>query len=244
MAERHRIGHGFGHGVKYQRAMRVNNAFGVARGAGSETHRSAVIFIEGGIFEFSGGAGEQIFVVESAGRNRAAAVRHDDDLFECRVVAEFIEQRDRDIVDDQKTILSLTGNGGDFVRMESQIQRMKDRAGGRHAEEGFEVCILIPEHRSDAIAALYAKLRESFGEAARSIVEDAIAGADERAVGSARNDFNIGEEFAGALEERGEQERVVHHGPVHVTPLGKSRPAADTTTFDVRWRDLACGASG
>src|SRR5580704_8650962 len=103
-----------------------------------------------------------------------------------------------------------------LVAMEAQIQSVEDCASGGHTKEGFEMRILVPKHCGDAVAAFDAQPCESFRETARSIVEGTIAG---------------------------EQERVVHHGPVHVTPLGNGRPAADTITFDVGKRDLACRAS-
>src|SRR5580704_11700317 len=130
-----------------------------------------------------------------------------------------------------------------LVAMEAQIQSVEDCASGGHTKEGFEMRILVPKHCGDAVAAFDAQPCESFRETARSIVEGTIAGAHESAVRAAGYDFNVGELFAGALEERGEQERVVHHGPVHVTPLGNGRPAADTITFDVGKRDLAGRAS-
>src|SRR5882762_10479560 len=131
-------------------AMRVDDAFGKTSRAGSETHSSAVIFVDFGIGKFLRRGGQQFFVVQKTIRNFAAAIRNDNDFFEWRIGAKFFEDRKEYVIDDEETVLRVPRDGRDFVRMEAQIESVKNPSRAGYAKKGFEMAGMIPHHGGDA----------------------------------------------------------------------------------------------
>ena len=139
LADAEGIGHSLGESVQDQRAVRVDDTLGVAGGAGGETHDRAVIFVDVGISEVVGSRGEQIFVAfEALARGDGiAGVRDDENAFEWDGSAKLFKDRQEAIIDQQKSVARRVGDGGDFVRMQPQIERVQDAAGAGNAEKGF-----------------------------------------------------------------------------------------------------------
>src|SRR5258707_6637746 len=104
---------------------------------------------------------------------------------------------------------------------------MQDAACCGNTEEGFEVAGVIPHHGGDAIAGTEAELGQSRGQAASPAVEVTVAGADDRAVLAAGDDFDTREKLVSALEERGESEPKVHHRAAHENLLRGCKRTAD-----------------
>jgi len=68
------------------------------------------------------------------------------------------------------------------VRMQAQIERVKNSAGARNAEERFEMSGMIPHHGGDAIAAPQAELRQRRCKLACPASKIAVSGPNDGAV--------------------------------------------------------------
>src|SRR3979411_664539 len=76
--------------VQHQRAVRINDALGMASCAGGEAHGGAVVFINLRILEVIAGFDEQLLVVQESFRYAPTAIRHDNHFFESCVGAELL----------------------------------------------------------------------------------------------------------------------------------------------------------
>ncbi len=97
-----------------------------------------------------------------------------DDPFEGHAGAEFFKRRQQYVVNDQEPVLSVINDGRELVRVQAQVQRVKDSARARHAEERFEMAGMIPHHGSDAVARSQAKFGHRIGKSPRASVESAV----------------------------------------------------------------------
>src|SRR5262249_44366451 len=159
MADREAVDHAFGERVKNDGAMGVDDALGETGGAGGKAHGGAVVLIKLGIVEPIGSFGYELFVVEEplgdvAAPLGAAAIGRDDHVLERDLVAKCLEDRQEHIVNDEEAILSVVCNGGNFVRVKTEIERVQDTAGARDSKESFKVTNVVPHHGSDAIPTL------------------------------------------------------------------------------------------
>ena len=138
--------------MEHEGAVRIDDAFRAARGAGSKAHGGTVIFVDGGILKFGANAGEEFFVTQKAFGYGVKTVGNDDDTLERDIFAEFFVDREQHVVDEEKAIARVLGDAGDFLGMEAEVQRVQDSAGTRDSEESLEVADVVPHHGSDAVA--------------------------------------------------------------------------------------------
>src|SRR2546422_8673680 len=80
---------------------------------------------------------------------------------------------------------------------------------------------MIPHHGGDAVARLESDGLECRGELAGAAVEFTVTGVGDAFIWAAREDFDVGKEFARALENGRERELKIHHGTAHA--LGPSQ---------------------
>ena len=139
VADREGIDPEFSERMQHQRAVRVDDTFRVASGAGRVTHRCAIILIDGRVLKVIARVGEEFFVVQSTFRQRegCAAVGHDDDAFKRYTGAALLQRRKQNIIDEQKSVGGMIHDGSDFVRMQTQIQGVKNPASAGHPEKSF-----------------------------------------------------------------------------------------------------------
>src|SRR5882757_3177853 len=196
-------------------AMRVDNALGKTRRAGSKAHGRALIFVDRRQVVIRRSAGKQFFVVQKTTWNFVAAIRNDNDFFERRICAKFFQDGEKRVIDDEKTVFRVPRDRRNFVRMQPQIERVKNSAGARHAEKRLQMSAVIPHHRSDAIAAPQAELRQRRCKLACPASKIAVSGPNDGAVRFAGNDFNLREKFAVALKYMLQRQRKIHHRSAH-----------------------------
>src|SRR5947207_1221157 len=109
-------------GVQHQRAVGIDDTFGMASRARREAHRRAVVFIDLGILEIIAGFSEQLLVVQQSLGYAATTVRNDKHFFERRVGTELLVNRQEDIVNQQEAVAGMPGDGGNFMGMEPEVQ--------------------------------------------------------------------------------------------------------------------------
>src|SRR6266478_6567701 len=101
-------------GVQDQRAVRINDAFRIPRGAGGEAHGGAVVFVDLRIAEIVAGFGEELFVIQVAFGNGIAAIGHDDDVLMGNIFGIFFEERHKDIINQEEAVVGRFGDGSNF----------------------------------------------------------------------------------------------------------------------------------
>ena len=168
-----------------------------------------------GIREIVSGSCKQFLVIQEAFGNRVATVRDHDNAFESDVFAELFIDGVKHVVDKEKAVPGVFGDGGDFVGMKTQVQRMQDTAGRGNSEEGFQMARMIPHHGSDAVPWFEPEFPEGRGKAASATIEVPVTAANDRVVRLPRNDFNAGKDFPGALQDGRERQWEIHHRAAH-----------------------------
>ena len=128
----HRGGRLLGHGVQVGRAVRVDDALGVAGGAARVTHGGGGALVELGPFEARLLGGQEALVGERLAEGRGVALpRHDDRLDRLEVVLDGGQQRDQRRVDDDHAVLGVVDHVGQLLGREADVQGVQDGAHGR-----------------------------------------------------------------------------------------------------------------
>src|SRR5580704_10277815 len=219
MADGKRVRAEFGEGVQNERAVRVEDTFGVARGARRVAHYRAIIFVHRGVMKIVACAGQQLLIVQNACRHAATTVRYDNHFLKRSIFPELLKNRKENIINDEESIGRVPGDCGNLVRMQSQVQCVQNAAGARHAKECFQVAGVIPHHRCDAITRLKSQFGERVGETPGAAVHLSVASAVGGAVRPARNDFDASEELARTLQDHRERQWRLHHRAAHSPSL-------------------------
>ena len=78
---------------------------------------------------------------------------------------------------------------------------------------------VIPHHGGDAVARTQTKFGERASEPPSAAVKITIRSANDRPVRPARDDFHAAKKLAGALQNRRERQRKIHHRTAHSVVL-------------------------
>src|SRR5256884_32673 len=138
---------------------------------GGKAHGRAIVFVNRGIAEVVSGSGKQFFVIQKAFGHGVETVGDHDNAFERGVFAKLFIDGIKHVVDKEKAVPSVLGDGGNFVGMKAQVQRMQDAAGAGNSEEGFQVARMIPHHGSYAVARFEAEFAEGRAKTAGATIE-------------------------------------------------------------------------
>ena len=134
------------------RAVRVDDALGVARGAARVAHRGGRVLVRDVEVDRLG-VGEQRLVVEDprvVGDLVVAAVVHDHDVLDRRHrVDELPQQRQHRAVDEDDLVLGVVGDVGQLLGEEPDVERVQDPAGARRGEVELQVALGVPAERAD-----------------------------------------------------------------------------------------------
>ena len=101
---------------------------------------------------------------------------------------------------------------------------MDDAADGGHSEVGFEVPMVIPHERGDAIAPAQAEALECRCQRTSPGVEICVGVPVRRVVGALRNDRGARKQAPGVVQQRRECKLEGHHDGFRST----AQPMADT----------------
>ena len=146
-----------GERVEHDRAMRVDDALRLPRGAARVAHRRRRALVDVPVGERLGvGRREQLLVLDRAGRRLAGADR--DHVLEADAVLERLDERPQRLVGDQDAIAGMRRDVGEVVGVEPQVERVRDEAADRSAEVGLQVLVVVPRERRDAVAVDEAEL--------------------------------------------------------------------------------------
>src|SRR2546429_902437 len=117
--------------------MGVDDAFGKTRGAGGKAHGRAIVFVNRGIAEVVSGSGKQFFVIQKAFGHGVETVGDHDNAFERGVFAKLFIDGIKHVVDKEKAVPSVLGDGGNFVGMKAQVQRIDRKSTRLNSSHGY-----------------------------------------------------------------------------------------------------------
>ncbi len=182
-------------------------------------HGSGGSLVDLAVGEIAGlGAGDEILVLDGAVRGRSVA--YCDDVLEAGALAEVLDEGPEHLVRDEDAVARVCRDVGEVVRVEPEVEGVRDHAADGDADVGLEVLVVVPAERSDAVAVaqpeLLAKRR---GKPSCPLPELRVRVAVPAAIGKPRGDLPLAEELLGAAEDRRDVELVVHDQAFHLSLL-------------------------
>ena len=203
--------------MDHDRAMRVDDALGLPRGAARVTHRRRRALVDVPVGERLGvGRRDQILVLDRAGRRLAGADR--DHVLEPDAILERLDERPQRLVGDQDAIAGMRRDVREVVGVEPQVERVRDEAADRSAEVGLHVLVVVPGERRHAVAVGEAELvAQRERELLRAAGEIGVGVGVPALVGQPARDRLVAEQLLAAPQDRPHVQLVVHRQPLHVT---------------------------
>src|SRR5690349_8775543 len=114
----------------------------------------------------------------------------DKNSFRLYLVAELLIQRQQHVIDNEKAVLRVIDDEGQFLRVQPKIERVDHAAGGRHAEVGFQMGVVVPAESAYTVSRLQAGAMQRFGKRLGTVVKIQICVAIYVAVRQAGDDLN------------------------------------------------------
>src|SRR5688572_26173633 len=223
-AHAQRVGEHRGHGVQHDRPVRVDDAFGIARGAARVHHRCRLVLVAWSR-EFDGRCGPQQLVVVVDGRAdrrigslSRAVVHHDDVLDGGERRDERPQQRGNRSVDEDHFVLCVVDDVGQLLGKETYVERVGDAPATGWREVQLEMAGRVPREGGDAPGRADAEHVERVAEAAGAIGPLTV-GRALLAARRGRDDLLVREQLLRPIEHRRHRQWRRHHQAVHRVPL-------------------------
>ena len=219
LAEADRVRRRRGHRVQPRRAVRVDDALGVARRARGVTHDRGGALVELGPLEAGLLGREEGLVVDRLAEHAASS--SGPWTMMCLTVGiwsrTFAKRRDQRSVDDDDRVLGVVDDEGQLFGEEPDVERVQDGAHARDGEVGLHVRLVVPHERRHAVTGLHAEFAQRRGQ-----LLGALGDLEERRlldpVGRDGEDLLVGvHELAVADDAADEQWRVLHRA-LHGSP--------------------------
>ena len=200
--------------------MRVQNALRLPGGAARVAHGRRRVLVELVELERRIAARDQLLVVERTVALSGTVGHHDLALGR-------LERRHRlgkRAVDEHDPIVRVGRDVAQVLLEETHVQRVEDRAHRRHGEIELEMADRVPGEGRDAIPRLDPQLGEGAGEPAGALDDLRVGGPLDAGLGP-RHELALPEDGRGTLRDLLDEQRAVHHQPVHRRSLrGGWRP--------------------
>ena len=126
-----------------------------------------------------------------------------------------LDQRQEGEIEEEDRVLRMVGNPHHLVRVQPGVERVQHGAGARHRVVQLHVAVAVPGQRRDAIAEADAVRSQCVGHSARALGEIGVGLAMQVAFDTAGDDFLVAVVTLRMREERGDQQRLLHHVCVH-----------------------------
>ena len=190
-----------GQRVEHHGAVRIDDAFRLAGRAGGVAHRHGFVFVEVGVVEFAAGGRQEALVILVAVGDGLARQRDDDDFLDVDLVFDARQQRQQHVVHDDEAVAGMVDDVGEVNRRQAQIERVQHAARAGDAEIGFEMRVVIPGQRADAVAALKPGFLQRLRQQARAAVKIGISVGVQRLVRHPRDDLDLAVESPRMFED-------------------------------------------
>ena len=207
------------HRMQDGRAVAVEHALGIARGARGIAERGRGVLVEGGPFEILRRAVHQRLETERAGQGglrHVGLVGHDDEVLDrLELACELLDQGHEGEVEHQHPVLAVVDDIDDLRREQARVDGVADRprAGGRVVD--LEMAPGVPGERADPVGGSDAEALKRVGEPPGAAFEIGIAVAVDRPLDAARDHLGGRVVGRGVPEQGRDQELRPHHQTVH-----------------------------
>jgi hypothetical protein len=144
------------------------------------------------------------------------AVGHRDErLDRLHARGDRLDQRQEGQVEEQDLVFGMVGDPDDLVRVQARVQRVQHGARARHGVVQLHVAVAVPRQRRDPVAEADAAGGEGVGHPARSPRDLRVGRPVQVALDAARNHLPLAVVALGVRQQRGDQQRLLHHRSVH-----------------------------
>ena len=223
-----RLGHARPHGVQHRRAVRVQDALGVARGAAGVTEGGGLVLLELGVLVARALGGQQLLVVQLARQLGLGALAHDHEVLDGLELVGHLGQRlDQRGVHQHDLVLGVVGHVHQLLLEQADVQRVQHGAHGGHGHVGLQVLLGVPGVGGHAVAVAHAQLGQRGAQALGALGHLGVAGArggtrvrprPSRGFATARlaqrHHLGVGVDPLHAAQDVGRGQRELLHRPV------------------------------
>ncbi len=237
-------------------AMRIDDALGLAGGAGGVAHACGVVFVDLAPCEIV--VGRQPFLVGLRVERRVGHVRRvgqdDDVLHGLEMVAQLLHQRHEGQVDEEQARFRVVHDPGDLLGEEARIDGVVDAARAHQPVPDLEMPPGVPGERRAAVAIGEAHGVELLGNAQRPRADFLVVGAVDRPLDRARHHLPPAMIDRRMVQELVAKQRPVLHQSQHLIPSSAAfapLSRSDARKFRALWlapsaphRFLPAGAGG
>ena len=189
------------------RTVRVKNTLGTAGSPRGVAQCGGVLFREIGIPRYPIRCRKKILIRFPSLRKPAAAIIHDEHAFEVDQRLNLLEQIQQHGLYDQKPVLRMIHDVGEFVRTQPQVTSVYDGAGDRDTEISFQMRMPVPHQCCHPVSLRHTRIFESSGQLPGAPVEISIGVAVASTGWQNGDDFGIGKERARPLQDAIDQQR-------------------------------------
>jgi len=204
LRNRQRVGHAQRQRVQIQTALRVADAFGVARGGRSEAHAAGHVLVEHREGKSGVALRQKVLIGVHLGQRRRsrAVIEHDEVAHGAQLRRDALYGGHQVRVDEQGHVLGMVEHVGDVVVGQPDVHRMQHGPDARHGEIQLHVPVGVPAERGHFVARAYAQPPQGIGQLPHALAVVGVTVAKQRAVGTTRDDFFFREIGFDALKKR------------------------------------------
>ena len=201
------------------RAVRIHRSFRKSRRTAREAHRGRRALVDLALRKIRGlRAREQVLVLDRPLGCRPLSDR--DEMLEPAAPDEALAQWPEHLVRDQHPVARVRRDVREVVRVEAEVERVRDHPAGRDPDVRLQVLKVVPAERGDAVAVPEPELvPKGRGQPLRPGGEVRVRVAMPPAVGESRDDLLVAEKLLAASQNRRHVQLVVHVQAVHVSLL-------------------------
>ena len=197
-----------GQGVQHDLAMAEEDALRPARRPGRMKGGRAGVFVEIGERIVRRAERQQglIFAFDrEVGFRRLGAVVHEDvGLDRLQVILEFLHQRQKVSVEEDRRRAAVVDRVGDVLGRKAHVDHLQDSAHHRHCEIALVIAVAVPFEDGDDVALIDANLGKTAGEPPDALAEGPVGVASEIAV----DDLLIRRAHHRGVQEMLDQQRI------------------------------------
>ena len=210
--------------MEHRRAVRIQNAFRIARRAGRVAERGRGALVELGPDQLVGFAFDEGLVGDRSVRcvRKVRLIRHRHgpfDLAEPR--PEIRHERGKRHVEEQHAAFRVVQDVVDLLGKEPRIDRVQHSSDAGDSEIEFEMPVRVPGEGGDAVARADAHAQQSVGKPCRAGADLGPVRAHDRPLAGTAYDLDVGVIAGRMLDQPRYQELPVLHEPEHGCASGR-----------------------
>ena len=203
-------------GVQHHRAVGIEHALGLARGARRVAERAGGVLVELGPREGRRHLGQQALVAEQAAHlavgRHVLAVRHQHvGLDGLESGGDLLDQRQEGRIEEQRRVLGVVGDVGDLLGEQPRVDGVADGADAGDGVVELEVAVAVPGQRRDPVAGLDAEPDQRVRQPADALARLGVAVAMEAAFDGLGHHLHVGIDVGRKVDHARDQQRPVHH---------------------------------